>query len=261
MDDALLFSVDLARQTGGLLLEYFRKIDLEIKLKADRSILTEADLAADELLAQAIREEYPNDFLLSEEACTSLPETGIQSPIWIVDPLDGTTNFSLGLHIWGTLITRVIGGYPQTAVMYFPLIHEIYTAQQGKGAFFNDRLIHNSTGNDKPLSFFACCSRTHRRYNITIPYKTRILGSAAYTFCMVARGAAAIGFEVTTKIWDIAAPYLVLNESGVPVEPYEGDQPFPVHTGISYEQQNFPLIAARSEKMLNQARHWIQPKT
>lgn len=262
MDEILSFSVDLARQTGGLLLKYFRQANLETKLKADRSVITEADLAADQFIAHAIRKEFPDDYLLSEEASTSLPEAGVTSPIWIIDPLDGTTNFSLGLHTWGTLITRVIGGFPHTAVMYFPLIDEIYTAQLGRGAYFNDRQLNTGVVTpEKPLSFFACCSRAHRRYNLTIPYKTRILGSAAYTFCLVARGTAVIGFEVTTKIWDIAAPYLLLSETGALSEPYEGNQPFPLRAGISYDQLDFPLIAACSEPMLTMARRGIQPKT
>ena len=108
-------------------------------------------------------------------------------------------------------------------MQYFPLLNELYTAQRGQGAWLNGNPIHTRPPDpDQPYGFFACCSRTHRRYQISIPYKPRILGSAAYSFCMLARGAALIGMEVSPKIWDIAGAWLLVQEAGGCIEPLEG---------------------------------------
>jgi len=136
MTAPLQFAVSLARQTGDLLLDFFRHSDLQTNFKPDHSVVTEADLAADELISKAIQEQYPGDMLLSEETQTRYPNGTNPShpPLWIIDPLDGTTNFSLGLHFWGISIARLVEGRPETAVLYYPLIEELYTAERGRGA-------------------------------------------------------------------------------------------------------------------------------
>ena len=144
--------------------------------------------------------------------------------MWIVDPLDGTTNYSLGLQVWGVLITRVHAGQPQVSVQYFPMLDELYTAGRGQGAWLNGTPLQPRMAEpDQPFGFFACCSRTHRRYEISIPYKPRILGSAAYSFCLLARGVALIGLEVMPKIWDIAGAWLLVQEAGGCVTHLDGE--------------------------------------
>ena len=263
MNSPLTFTTHLARQAGQLLLEYFQRTGLKTDLKADRSVVTEADLAADRLIAQAIQEQYPGEMILSEELRTSYSagETTASQCVWIVDPLDGTTNFSLGLHFWGVLVARLVAGQPETAVLYFPLVDELYTAQRGQGAFLNGTRLHVQPPDPaRPHSFFACCSRTFRRYNVSIPYKTRILGSAAYTLCCVARGVAVLGFESTAKIWDIAGPWLLVSEAGGVIETLDGSQPFPLQPDRPYDHQNFPTLAAATPEVAAQARQQIQPK-
>jgi len=262
MDTALQFMTALARDAGALLVDYFRRDGLQTSLKADRSVVTEADLAADQFITQAIQKQFPQDRLLSEEINPSLPaalSSADDSILWIVDPLDGTTNFSLGLHTWGTLLTRCIGGWPEATVLYFPLLDELYTARRSQGALLNDKPIRvYSPTPERPLAFFACCSRTHRQYQVSLPYKVRILGSAAYSFCLVARGAAIIGFEATPKIWDIAGPWLLIKEAGGIIETYDGSQPFPLITGVTYEQTSYPTLAAPSDSLITKARRQIQ---
>jgi myo-inositol-1(or 4)-monophosphatase len=193
MDSSLDFVIDLASQTGKKLLEYFKPNGTLTSLKEDYSVVTEADLAADQMI----------------------PSIGeMNSAVWIVDPLDGTTNFSLGMPIWGVSIARVVNGWPTTAAVYFPVLDEMFTSQRGSGAFLNGERIHTQPPiPSKPTSFFSCCTRTFQQYDVTIRYKTRILGSACYSICAVARGMAVVGFEATPKIWDIAASWLVVSEA------------------------------------------------
>ena len=110
MSSELNFIRDLAHETGQLLLEYFNLDGIHTERKADNTAVTEADLAADRLITDAIRSQYPDDAILSEEALVPIEDPN--RPTWVVDPLDGTTNFSLGLPIWGVSIARVVDGYP-----------------------------------------------------------------------------------------------------------------------------------------------------
>ncbi|HKJ26995.1 MAG TPA: inositol monophosphatase family protein, partial [Anaerolineales bacterium] len=209
MDSDLEFTTQLAKETGQLLKDYFAKSGIQTAIKADHTVVTEADLAADEKIRTAIQAAYPDDHLLTEESDTLVAD--IDSPVWVVDPLDGTTNFSLGLPIWGVSIARLVNGSPDLGVLYFPVVGELYTARRGHGAAMNGKPLHTPKPDQRPpYSFFACCSRTQRRYDVSLRYKTRILGAAAYDFCAVARGAAIIAFQSTPKIWDLSAGWLIL---------------------------------------------------
>lgn len=258
MSEDLSFARSLAFEAGKLLLDYYRKPDLQRKIKSDHSVVTEADLAADGLISQSIHQRYPDDLVISEELRSDyIPNA--PGAVWIVDPLDGTTNFSLGLHVWGVLLCRIADGFPELTVMYFPLLDELYSAYQGQGAFLNEKRIHvRPLDTEYPLPFFACCSRTFRRYAVSVPYKVRILGSAAYTFCALARGAAILGFEATPKIWDIAGAWLLVGEAGGVIDGLEGGAPFPLQEGVNYSRQSFPTLGAATEDELAKARGQIK---
>jgi myo-inositol-1(or 4)-monophosphatase len=95
---------------------------------------------------------------------------------------------------------------------------------------------------------------------VSVPYKARILGSAAYTLSTVARSTAILGFEATAKIWDLAAPWLVVCEAGGVVETLDGSQPFPMHAGADYSNLNFPVLAAANAEVTGRAHQQILPK-
>ncbi len=260
MNNQLSFAENLARQTGELLSQYYyNQPTFSAHLKTDKTMVTEADLAADRLIADSIRQAFPEDGLVSEELQPVSPRD--VSRVWVVDPLDGTTNFSLGIPFWGVSIALLVDGWPETAAIYFPVLDEMYIAQKGKGARFNDSpLLMDAAVQNRLGSFFACCSRTHRRYNVSVPYKPRILGSAAYNFCILARGIARLTFEATPKIWDIAGAWLVVSEAQAVIEPFNGTMPFPISPLTEYRKQNFPTLAAISAELEITARSQIQPK-
>ncbi len=259
MDNALSFAQSLARQTGTMLKDYFRQGSLSTQIKADRTLVTEADLAADRLINAALQQAFPKDGLLSEEIQPMSPQD--PSRVWVIDPLDGTTNFSLGIPFWGVSIALLVNGWPETAAVFFPMIDEMYSAQKGEGAFFNGKPIRiEPSMRDRPGTFFACCSRTHRRYTITVPYKTRILGSAAYNFCLLSRGIALLAFEATPKIWDIAGAWLVVDESGGEMKPLLGEMPFPLLPEAEYRNRNFPTLGAISAEIEAAGFSQIVPK-
>jgi myo-inositol-1(or 4)-monophosphatase len=260
MDSRLEFAAGLAQQAGDLLLDYFNPSGTRTRLKPDRTVVTEADLAADRWIAAAIHARFPGEALVSEELQPIFQ--GTAESAWVVDPLDGTTNFSLGLPVWGVSIARLAAGRPATAALYFPALGELYTAALGEGARLNGESIQvRPPEPDQPAAFFSCCSRTHRRYEVKVRYKTRILGSASYTLCATARGMAVLGFEATPKIWDIAAGWLLVGEAQGWVETLDGSSPFPLLPGFDYRLKNFPTVSAASEKLLAQAKEQIIPRS
>ncbi len=257
MTNPLTFATELARTTGQLLLRYYQSPNIHSELKPDRTILTEADLASDHAITTAIRKTFPDDHILSEENNT----TYAGHTTWVIDPLDGTSNFAMGVHYWGVSIARIVNGWPDIAALCFPVFGEIFTALRGGGAFLNGTPIRaDAVPYPRPVSFFTCDSRVFRRYQVEIPYKARILGSAAYNFCAVARGTSAVGFETLPRIWDIAASWLVLKEAGGALQSY-AEEPFPLKPGTDYKPIPFPILGAESEDMLAQAYSRITKKT
>ena len=254
------FVSQLAMETGDILMNYYRRSGTRSQLKSDRTVVTEADLAADLYLRNRISQAYPENPILSEESNTTYPTN--QSAVWVIDPLDGTTNFSLGLHYWGVSIARIINGYPELGVLYFPLLGELFTASLGEGAYLNDSHLEVKPPNpSQPTSFFSCCSRANRYYNVDIKYKTRILGSAAYGLATVARGSAILAFEVTPKVWDFSASWLIMQEAGGLIAPLDGEEPFPLIPGVDYKSKSFPILAAATSELLAEGQYKIKKKT
>ncbi len=260
MDTTLTFAESLARQAGDLLSGFFRLSGTASMQKADRTVVTEADLAADELIRGAIQAAYPDDQILTEESGIAQYQPG--RPMWVIDPLDGTTNFSLGLHTWGVSIARLVDGYPDTAALYFPLFNELYSAQRGQGAWLNQQPLQTSPEDSYgTTAFFSCCSRTFRRYQVSVRYKTRILGAAAYDFCCVARGAAIAGFQASTKIWDIAGGWLILEEAGGFAMLHSGGSPFPYIVQEGFQQTDYPTVMAASPALAEKVRGQLVPRS
>jgi myo-inositol-1(or 4)-monophosphatase len=263
VETPLSFAIKLARQTGALLLNYYHSKNLATRLKADGSAITEADIAADDLITTSIQNHFPENRLISEEHRPALTQNELEPErdVWVVDPLDGTTNFSLGLPIWGVILSLLTGGWPEMAVIYFPVLDELYSVQRGNGAYLNGARLQIKPPNSKhPLSYFSCCSRTHQDYRVSVPYKTRILGSAGYSMCAVAKSIAIVAFEATPKIWDIAAGWLLVSEAGGTIETLDNSQPFPLKADFDYSVKNFPTLAAANQGVIARAHQQIVPK-
>jgi myo-inositol-1(or 4)-monophosphatase len=260
MNEPLVFATKLALKTGNILRKFYNPAGIQASQKSDHTVVTEADLAADQLITNAIHEHFPEDEIISEES-SHLYETD-RTPTWIIDPLDGTTNFSLGLSIWGTSIARLTNGLPELGVIYFPPINELYSVSRDTGPCLNNQPISTRAPDPaQPMSFFACCSRSFRYYDISIPYKPRIMGSAAYSFCMVARGTALLAFDAAPKIWDLAAAWLLVQEAGGKIEAFEGLPPFPISSEINYRVTNFPTLAAATPDVFAEGQKKIQRKS
>lgn len=247
-----------ARQTGKTLLDLYQRGDQTGFLKEDHTLVTEADRAADKMIQELILKEFPEDQILSEEGSTIFPNS---QHVWIIDPLDGTVNFSRGLDYWGVSIAHLENGMPRSAALYFPNTDELFSAVQGRGALLNDQPLKISTDPKQELfPIFVHCSRMHKRYKTNLPYKYRSLGAAAYHLCLIASNKAVLAFESTVRIWDFAASWLVIQEAGGIVESFGEKQPFPSQPDTDYHKIQFPIIAGASKSLLTKARKNIVPR-
>lgn len=246
------YAAELAQATGQLLLEYFQRDGLTGHLKKDFSLVTEADLAADRKIHAGLADAFPGDSIISEELAPSASSPSKRT--WVVDPLDGTTNFSLGLPHWGVSIAFLEAGLPTAAALYFPVLDELFVASRGGGAQLNAKAIQVATAEENHgLGVLACCSRTLVGYHVALPWKKRIFGSAAYTFCALAKGSAVAALETTPRLWDIAAAWLVVEEAGGIMEPFGGEAAFPLEFGGAYSERSFATMAAASPEL----RDWM----
>ena len=112
----------------------------------------------------------------------------------------------------------------------------------------------------QPTSFFSCCSRANQYFDVDIKYKTRILGSAAYGLATVARGSAILAFEVTPKVWDFSASWLITQEAGGLIASLEGESPYPLIPGIDYESKSYALLTAATPELLDEGRSKIRKR-
>ena len=254
-----LFAQGLALQVGRALARRFEAARNHPRRKADHTLVTDADLEADERLTRALEAAFPGVPVLSEERATVLPDT---PEAWVIDPLDGTTNFALGLPMWGVLLAFLEGGQPTVAVAYFPVMDEVYLAVRGQGATRNGETIHTrGVDTAHETAFALVCSRSLQRYRLDWPWKLRILGSAGYEMALVARGVAIAALESTPKVWDLAAPTLLVTEAGGHWGVLEGASPFPLRPGVDYRKADFPMLAAASLPLWTELRPGVQPRS
>ncbi|MFN2426952.1 MAG: inositol monophosphatase [Candidatus Binatia bacterium] len=256
-------AASIAGKAGTLLLRYFADETLASRWKSDYSIVTEADVAADRLIAGELASHFPGDAILSEELAptSEVARPGLAPRTWVVDPLDGTTNFSLGIQHWGVSIARCDEKGPDVGVLYFPALGELYVASRGGGATMNGAPIRVRVPSaSRPSGMLACCARTPRLYHVNLPMKVRVFGSAAYTLVCVARGSAALGMETRPRLWDLAAGWCVVEEAGGIVETIDGSRPFPLVADRAYADRSFPIVAAASPGLLEQAREHIEER-
>ncbi len=231
----------MADQAAHILLDWFGRSTATTK--SDGSFVTQADLAVDRFLQQALASQYTSHGLLSEES--TLVYRGAEYT-WVVDPLDGTNNFANGLPLWGCSLALLHWGQPLLAVLDFPPIGQRYSAVRSHGALWNGQQLHvpapaDLHGND----FFILDSRGFRLLDYSVRPKARLLGCAAYDLAAVSSGAAVACCELLPKIWDIAGAWLVLSEAGATVAPLLSGVPiFPLQVGMDYTEQVFPLLAA-----------------
>jgi myo-inositol-1(or 4)-monophosphatase len=229
-------------QVGEKLLEDFGQVQgIE---KSDGSLVTQADQWADQELRQQLIQTFPDHGVLSEEGEHRFPANDW---CWVIDPLDGTTNFTNGIPIWAISLGLLYKGTPVFGWVYLPTLkyrfHGFWQAPgQANQAWLNDQPIHNSAQPLGPNQFFSLCARSTSVLRQPFPAKIRMLGSACYNFLTVAAGATLGGVEATPKIWDIAAVYPIVLAAGGSWQSLNDQFPFPLKIGSDYSHLSYPTL-------------------
>ena len=223
--------------------------------KSDGSLITSCDLWSDKTIVNGLSKIAPDEGVLSEEGKKSIPES---KAYWIVDPLDGTTNFAAGIPYWSISVARFINNEPQSSFLIIPTLNKKFVAIKGEGVWLNDKKI-TFKSNDQRSECVSLCSRSikilQKNPNEIFPGKIRLLGVSSLNLTSVAMGQTFGAIESTPKIWDIAAAWLILKELNCSI--YWLDMnPNRLHPGMNLEDVNFPLIAGRTEKNMNDLKPW-----
>jgi len=223
--------------------------------KSDGSLITSCDLWSDKTIVDGLTKIAPNEGILSEEGAKLIPNT---NAYWIVDPLDGTTNFAAGIPYWSISIARFVQGRPQSSFLIIPTLNKKFVSIKGKGVWLNNKKL-DFNQNDKKSECVSLCSRSikilQRNPNSIFPGKIRLLGVSSLNLTSVAMGQTFGAIESTPKLWDIAAAWLLLEELKCSIEWLDKD-PLNLNAGEDLSETNFPLIASRSEEKTNVLRPW-----
>lgn len=221
--------------------------------KPDGSLVTQADQWADQELRAAIQQHFPEHGVLSEEVEHIFPD---REWCWVIDPLDGTTNFARGFPIWGISLGLLYRGVPVFGYVHFPPLaqsfHGFWYGDSGlsgpTGAFRNHQPIQVSPDEPTANHCFNLCARSTSILAKPFPCKIRMLGAATYNLLMVASGASLGGVEATPKVWDIAAVWAIVQAAGAVWVPLSSEPIFPLQLGGDYSRRSYPtLVVSRSD--------------
>ncbi len=249
----LEFAHQTTLEVGKSLIKDFGQI--AATRKPDGTLVTEADRFADKAIQEAVKAWFPTHGVLTEETEHIFPETDW---CWIVDPIDGTTNFTRGIPIWGISLGLLYQGTPVFGYVYFPQLNNAYygywSSNSGltmpDGAYCNGKSIKTSPDAPSQNHLFNLCARSTHILAKPFPCKMRLLGVASYNIALVSAGAALGGVEATPKIWDIAAVWVILQAAGGIFYSLGESTIFPLKVGENYGSRSFPCLTASSSELI-----------
>jgi myo-inositol-1(or 4)-monophosphatase len=229
----LNFAIQTARDAGRVLAEKFGRA-LQVSNKGDIDLVTEADLAAERLIVERVRSYHPRHAVLAEESGESQREDQPSEFKWIIDPLDGTTNYAHGYPCFCVSIALEQAGEVVVGVVYDPVREELFAAERGGGATMNGRRVRVSDV-EEMNSAMVCTGfpydvrdrgdfARHFRNFIMTAQAVRRDGSAALDLAYVAAGRFDGFWEEGLRPWDVAAGKLLVEEAGGRVSRYDGSR-------------------------------------
>jgi myo-inositol-1(or 4)-monophosphatase len=218
----------IARQAGDLLMRYFRE-RIGFEYKGDVDLVTEADRASEQFITAELRRRWPEFGVLGEEGTRSDMEAEYR---WLVDPLDGTTNFAHGYPVFCVSIALVRGEQLEAGFLYDPTRQEFFSAERSHGAKLNGQAIRVSTTSRMAESLLGTGFPSHKRHKnpnvhfyhqLTLrSHGVRRAGSAALDLANVAAGRYDGYWEFNLNPWDTAAGVLLVQEAGGQVTRFDG---------------------------------------
>lgn len=252
----LNLAVRMAEEAGKIQLAYFRGDELSVRTKSNvYDVVTRADKECEEYIARTIADHYPDHAMLGEEGgCRGNAQSDFR---WVVDPLDGTTNYSQGLPLFTVSIALQYRGETVVGVVYAPYLNELFTAVKGGGAYMScatggPKRIHVSRKQTLATSVIATgfpydkdVDPDNNSDNVAriVPHvrDLRRLGSAAYDISCVAAGLLDGYWELALHEWDVCAADLILTEAGGIIRNFRENR------GVSMIAGNETIVAEMQE--------------
>lgn len=230
--------------------------------KSDGSLVTEADLVVQQALTATLCEHWPDIAVLGEEMSRQDQQSALQQSVagvWCVDPLDGTSNFAVGVPYYAVSVALVKDGRPYMGVVYDPSRGECFTALAGHGAWLNGERLSASTPATALRESLALIDLKRLstvlagRLATEPPYKSqRSFGAVALDWCWLAAGRCHLYLHGRQKLWDYAAGYLVLQETGGRSVTLDGEDVF----RPALEARS--AVAALDPALFEQWKSWLQ---
>ncbi|MDQ6628243.1 MAG: inositol monophosphatase, partial [Pseudomonadota bacterium] len=233
----LNIAIKAARSAGAIINRASLDLDrLQVNTKAPNDFVTEVDLAAETAIIDTLLGAYPGHGILAEESGKTRGAKD-SDYVWIIDPLDGTTNFIHGLPTYAVSIALAFRNQVQQAVVYDPARNDLFFASKGRGAFLNDKRLRVSKrtriaecliGTGFPFRKDDDFARYLRMFEVVMKSCAglRRPGAAALDLCYVAAGWYDAFFETGLAPWDVAAGSLLVTEAGGLVGNFTGEADF-----------------------------------
>jgi histidinol-phosphatase len=259
--DDLAVALTLAGEADLIAMERYRSQDLDVQLKPDRTQVTDADTRVERMIRDHLASARPRDAVFGEELGGELAARGDAIRQWVVDPIDGTSNFVRGVPIWGLLLALVVDGVPELGVVSAPALGRRWWGATGHGAWMQQdggeprrlavsgidelsdaSLSYNSLKGWDEAGHLDDLVRLGRRVG-----RTRAYGDL-WSYMLVAEGAVDLAGEYDLKPWDIAALVPVVREAGgrattvIGADPL-GDDSLLVSNGLLHDRALAALAA------------------
>jgi myo-inositol-1(or 4)-monophosphatase len=241
MEPLLNIAINAARQAGEIIIRHMEQVDrLKITAKNGNEYFSEVDIKAEQAIINCIHKAYPGHGILAEESGS---QDGDGESVWIIDPLDGTSNYLHGFPFFSVSIALKVKNRIEHGVIYDPLRHECFAASRGRGARLNDRRIRVS----KQTQLSAALLSTGFSFrDATLAQKylptfealfgkcagVRRTGSAALDLAYVASGRVDGFWELGLRPWDVASGSLLIREAGGLISDFQGNDDFLKHGNV-----------------------------
>jgi myo-inositol-1(or 4)-monophosphatase len=221
-------AIEASKSAGKILMDNFEK-KKQVHYKEAKELVTNVDVEAEGVIMKIVREKFPSHKFESEEF--GKEKYTAEDYVWIVDPLDGTHNYTYGIPFFNTSIALARGGELILGAIYDPVHDKLFYAERGKGAFVNGQPTHVSDRAKLTEALIMYDNQFHKREDMFANFQkiypkiftVRISGSAATDACLVASGIADARIWHKTKVVDVAAGVVIVEEAGGKATDFKGN--------------------------------------